>query len=152
MAIDVSTGNLLLPALQLSIGNQQWIDPESKQVFLVPPEITLIESSLNDTSTNVRIFRTETELVDIWLKNAGAGGWTGGQLAHVQNISNVYNNYFKDNQATAITQDLKTINRNLINKLKEKLMLKQLNIMKSFIKTLWMLGEHILLCQLQLVV
>ena len=109
MAIDVSTGDLLLPALQLSPGNQPWIDKESQQTFLVPPEITLTETSSNDRTINVRIFRSETELVDVWLKNAEAGGWTGGQLAHVQNISDVYKNYFQDNQATAITQELKTM-------------------------------------------
>ena len=109
MAIDVSTGDLLLPALQLSAGSQPWTDKESQQTFLVPPEITLTETSSNDGTIHVRLFRTETELVDIWLKNAEAGGWTGGQLAHVQNISDVYKNYFKDNQATAITQELKTM-------------------------------------------
>ncbi|CAF3323683.1 unnamed protein product [Rotaria sp. Silwood2] len=88
---------------------RQWMEKESQQIFLVPPEITLTKPSLNEIGINVRIFHTETELVDVWLKNAEAGGWTGGQLAHVQNISDVYNNYFKDNQATAITQDLKTM-------------------------------------------
>ena len=106
MAIDLSTGNLLLPALKFSSGNETWTDQESKQTFLIPPEILLKESSLTENSVNIRIFRTEIELANVWLKNAQAGGWTGGQLAHVQNISDIYKNYFKDNQATAITQDL----------------------------------------------
>ncbi|CAF1068212.1 unnamed protein product [Rotaria sordida] len=108
MAIDVTTGDLLLPALQLSTGNRQWTENESKQTFLIPPEITLTEPSLNESSINVLIFHTETDLVDVWLKNAAAGTWTGGQLAYVQNMFDVYEKYFKDNQATAITQDLKT--------------------------------------------
>ncbi|CAF3775100.1 unnamed protein product [Rotaria sp. Silwood1] len=109
----VTSGNdSNLPTLMPNIvyrGDQQWIDSESKQTFLVPREITLTKSSGNDNSIKVRVFRAETELVDVWLKNAEAGGWTGGELAHVQNITDVYNNYFKDNQAMAVIQDLKIV-------------------------------------------
>ncbi|CAF0882579.1 unnamed protein product [Didymodactylos carnosus] len=111
MAIDISTGELLLPVLKLSKGSKQWTDKESGKIFLVPPELTLRESLSNNEENKVivRIFQTENDLVDIWLKNAEAGGWTGGQLANVQNISDVYKTYFFDDQVMAITQQFKVL-------------------------------------------
>ncbi|CAF0928741.1 unnamed protein product [Didymodactylos carnosus] len=122
ITIDVSTGALKLPALEFTFnkGSRLWTDRESGQTFIVPSEILLTDTvsssdNNNNSSIIIRIFRTETELADVWLRNAESGGWSGGQLADIKNISNLYDNYFKDNQATAISQDFKTIHTLTIN-------------------------------------
>ncbi|CAF0806318.1 unnamed protein product [Didymodactylos carnosus] len=103
--------DILLPALELteSTTGPQWTDPESGQVFYTPEEVKLDLPSSIDNSVSVSIFNTENELVDVWLRGYTAGGWTGGEFARSKDISDVYNRFFKDNQATSISQDLKVM-------------------------------------------
>ncbi|CAF0806299.1 unnamed protein product [Didymodactylos carnosus] len=109
MGIDISTGDVLLPVLELSKGSEIWTDKESGGRFLVPLGLTLTEKHKTEDSVKVRLFSTETDLVNVWLKNAEEGGWTGGQLAGVENIADVYQKYFKDDQSMAITQDFQVL-------------------------------------------
>ncbi|CAF3947660.1 unnamed protein product [Rotaria sp. Silwood1] len=110
MAIDISTGDILLPALELTDnGSKQWTDVESGQIFYIPNEVEITKASDNDNGVSVRIFNTENELVDTWLRGYEEGGWSGGQFARTKNISHVFDLYFKDNQATSISQNLKVV-------------------------------------------
>ncbi|CAF1223186.1 unnamed protein product [Didymodactylos carnosus] len=87
-------------------GIQKWTDKQSKQTFLISPELILTESQSSNnekTTVTVRMLPTENGLVNVWLRNAEAGGRIGSQLAGVQNTSDLYEKYFKDDQAMAIT-------------------------------------------------
>ncbi|CAF3629212.1 unnamed protein product [Rotaria sp. Silwood1] len=108
IAIDISTGKLYLPAFETSKTNSSiWTDPISRQSLRVPPEIQLTTASeMKNDEVTIRIFRTENEMTDVWLRNAEAGYWTGGQFAYSRNISDLYNAYFAENQGTAVAQQL----------------------------------------------
>ncbi|CAF4029862.1 unnamed protein product, partial [Rotaria sp. Silwood1] len=110
VAIDITTGKLLLPALEFSKdGNTTW--QINDQSFHVPPEVNVTRPfyAVGAADINIRIFQTETEMANVWLRNAEAGYWSGGQFAYSRNISDLYYSYFKDNQATAILQRLETL-------------------------------------------
>ncbi|CAF1223204.1 unnamed protein product [Didymodactylos carnosus] len=56
MAIDISTGALLLSVLKISKGVQKWTDKQSKQTFLISPELILTEpQSSNNEKTTVSL-------------------------------------------------------------------------------------------------
>ena len=109
MAIDISTGDILLPALSFTPGTTTWTDRESGDTFLVPDEVTITEPQVDDNNVNVKIFPTENDLVQVWLRNYEAGQWSGGEFARTKNISDVYDRFFKNGQATAISQDLNVV-------------------------------------------
>ncbi|CAF1084830.1 unnamed protein product [Didymodactylos carnosus] len=110
MAIDISTGDILLPALEISEKTSTtWTDPESGQVFYVPDEVKVDPPSSNDNNISVRIFDTENELFGFWLRGNEAGSWTGAEFARRKAVSDVYNQFFKDNQAISILQDLRVM-------------------------------------------
>ncbi|CAF1118015.1 unnamed protein product, partial [Didymodactylos carnosus] len=89
MAIDVATGKLLLPALELTfsttITNRTvlWTDSKSGQAFIVPTEAALYSPDGAQTTTDIRIFRNEQELVDVWLRNENPGSWSGGEYSQM---------------------------------------------------------------------
>ncbi|CAF1262467.1 unnamed protein product [Rotaria sordida] len=110
MGIDIGTGDILLPALELTNNiRKQWTDVESGQIFYIPNEVEITKASDKDSGVSVRIFATENELVDTWLRGYAEGGWSGGQFARTKNISHVFDLYFKDNQATSISQNVKVL-------------------------------------------
>ncbi|CAF4382593.1 unnamed protein product, partial [Rotaria sordida] len=81
MGIDIGTGDILLPVLELTNNiRKQWTDVESGQIFYIPNEVEITKASVEDSGVSVRIFNTENELVDTWLRGYAEGGWSGGQF------------------------------------------------------------------------
>ncbi|CAF1084935.1 unnamed protein product [Didymodactylos carnosus] len=54
---------------------------EPGQIFYVPVEVKLDPPSSNDNNVSVRIFITECELVDVWLRGYEAGCWSSSEFA-----------------------------------------------------------------------
>jgi hypothetical protein len=107
MAFDSATGKLLLPALNFTYDKSTtWNDPNTNQDFYIPNEVTLTPSTIeNSANVDVRIFKTEIELADIWQKShLTSDHWLGGEFGLVQNISDLYDKYFKDGRMAAINQ------------------------------------------------
>ncbi|CAF1350146.1 unnamed protein product [Didymodactylos carnosus] len=79
MTIDISTGIITLPALQLTYSDgaeNLWTDSYSKQPFIIPNEVLLKNVSEDENKPTVRIFKTEMDLVNVWTRNADDGYWT----------------------------------------------------------------------------
>ncbi|CAF1072377.1 unnamed protein product, partial [Didymodactylos carnosus] len=98
MAIDFSTGKVLLPALQLTYPlspspDSLWKDPLSGPVFILPNEVSL--KPLNDDALNVNVssYSTPTEFTDAWLHLGADGDWSTNDqgTAIAQNDSKLYN-------------------------------------------------------------
>lgn len=108
MAIDISTGDILLPALNFTEGTATWTDStESGQIFSVPNEVTITPVQNEDNRVSVRIFPTENDLVKVWLNNYESNQWYGGAFARRKNISDIYEQFYQNGQATAISQDFR---------------------------------------------
>jgi hypothetical protein len=108
MTIDISTGIITLPALQLTYSDgaeNLWTDPYSKQSFIIPNEVLLTNVSDDENKPAVHIFKTEVDLVDVWTRDADSGYWTGGEFGLTKTILDVYTKFFTDNQATSISQN-----------------------------------------------
>ncbi|CAF1240494.1 unnamed protein product [Rotaria sordida] len=108
MTIDISTGKITLPALELTYtdGTEKlWTDSYSKQSFIVPNEVLLTNVSTDENKPKVSIFKTEVDLVNVWTRNADGGYWTGGEFGLAKTALNVYTDFFTENQATSISQN-----------------------------------------------
>ncbi|CAF2684273.1 unnamed protein product [Rotaria sp. Silwood2] len=65
--------------------------------------------ALDRSRIGVNIFPTENDLVKVWLRGYETGQWSGGELARTKDISDVYEKFLKNGQATAISQDFKVL-------------------------------------------
>ncbi|CAF3848030.1 unnamed protein product [Rotaria sp. Silwood1] len=116
MSVDMSTGNILLPALKLTsplnpTAESLWKDPHSGRVFILPNEITL--EPLRDTmlDANVSSYGTPIELIDSWLRLGADGRWSTSFLSNLQDISDIDATYFSDDQGMAIAQNYSKLYR-----------------------------------------
>ncbi|EAS00100.2 MAC/perforin domain protein (macronuclear) [Tetrahymena thermophila SB210] len=112
-SFDVSTGELKLPAIQLTYSqepNQQQIytDPISNNQFVIADETDAFQF---DSGDDIRIFKNEFELANIWLDATKDGQWLGGQYSSSKDLIDVFERFFKGNQNTSIAQLLKNVVR-----------------------------------------
>ncbi|CAF1340765.1 unnamed protein product, partial [Didymodactylos carnosus] len=110
MAIDFSTGNVLLPALRLTYplspsSDFLWKDPHSGRVFILPNEVNLTRLNDDLLDVNVSSYSTPTEFTDAWLRLGADGDWSTSLLSNLQDISDIDSTYFLDDQGTAIAQN-----------------------------------------------
>jgi hypothetical protein len=110
MAIDISTGDVLLPALQLTYplspsSDSLWTDPHSGRIFILPNEVNI--EPLNDVSLDVNVssYSSPTEFIDAWLRLGTDSDWSASLLSNLQDISDIDSTYFLDDQGTAIAQN-----------------------------------------------
>ncbi|CAF1574124.1 unnamed protein product [Didymodactylos carnosus] len=59
-------------------------DTKPGQIFYVPVEVKLDPPSSNDNNVSVRIFITECELVDVWLRGYEAGCWSSSEFSRTK--------------------------------------------------------------------
>ncbi|KAL4511146.1 hypothetical protein ABPG73_008224 [Tetrahymena malaccensis] len=105
-SFDISTGQLKLPAIQLTYSDKGQIykDPLSESQFIIADE-TLVEQVNLDA--DVKIFQNEFELTNIWLNATKNGQWLGGEYSQSKDLNDVFQKFFKGNQETSISQLLK---------------------------------------------
>ncbi|KAL4511142.1 hypothetical protein ABPG73_008220 [Tetrahymena malaccensis] len=112
-SFDISTGELKLPAVQLtypSDPSQQYIykDPHSDHQFLLPQEIQTEQVNLD---ADIKIFKNEFELTNIWLDATKNGQWLGGEYSQLKDLNYVFDRFFRGNQETSISQLSKNVVR-----------------------------------------
>ena len=95
MTIDLSTGEIKLPALKLTYSAQSKLPDEAN--------VTTADN-IEHSEPNVYVFRTEEDFIHLWDQQSGS--WIGGELGHVKGLLQMYNHFFAENQATAIIQHL----------------------------------------------
>lgn len=105
MTIDITTGNLLLPAIDFTHDNNtSWTDPRTKRIYHYPAEVTVIAAPASSTKPIVRVFLTARELANEWKYRRTQGDWFGGEFGRSKSILDLQKRFFNDDQAIAITQ------------------------------------------------
>ncbi|KAL4474480.1 hypothetical protein ABPG72_016158 [Tetrahymena utriculariae] len=109
-SFDISTGELKLPAIQLTYSNegQLYQDPFSGIQFVLADETSIEQVNLN---ADVKIFKNEFELTNIWLDATQNGQWLGGEYSQSKELNDVFERFFKGNQQTSISQLTKNVVR-----------------------------------------
>ncbi|CAF1533633.1 unnamed protein product [Rotaria sp. Silwood1] len=105
MTLDITTGTLLLPALEYTyLGNSYWTDPILNTTYQVPRGVSLPAINQSDNTPIARVFLTATELSNEWKYKKLRGSWLGGEFGHSKSLGDIYRRFFSNNQGTAITQ------------------------------------------------
>ncbi|KAL4511159.1 hypothetical protein ABPG73_008237 [Tetrahymena malaccensis] len=112
-SFDISTGQLKLPAIQLTYSSepsqeQIYKDPLSDHTFVIADETQIEQINLD---ADVKIFKNEFELTNIWLDATKNGQWFGGEYSQSKDLNEVFEKYFKGNQETSISQLSKNVIR-----------------------------------------
>ncbi|KAL4511151.1 hypothetical protein ABPG73_008229 [Tetrahymena malaccensis] len=110
VSFDISTGELKLPAIQLTYSNegQVYQDPSSGRQFIVADETQIEQVNLD---ADIKIFKNEFELTNIWLGATQNGQWLGGEYGQSKDLNDVFERFFRGNQETSISQLLKNVVR-----------------------------------------
>jgi hypothetical protein len=64
------------------------LDPYSKKSFIISNKVLLTNVSEDENKPTVCIFKTEVDLVDVWIRNADDGYWTGGEFGYMFDDTN----------------------------------------------------------------
>ncbi|KAL4511137.1 hypothetical protein ABPG73_008215 [Tetrahymena malaccensis] len=112
-SFDISTGELKLPAIELTYQqepspDQIYKDPFSEKSFIIADE-TIVEQINLDA--DVKVFKNEFELTSIWLDATQRGQWLGGEYSQSKDLNDVFDRFFKGNQETSISQLPKNVIR-----------------------------------------
>ncbi|KAL4474481.1 hypothetical protein ABPG72_016159 [Tetrahymena utriculariae] len=109
-SFDISTGELKLPAIQLTFQNEGQIyqDPFSGHQFIVADETQIEQVNLD---ADIKIFKNEFELTNIWLDATQNGQWFGGEYSQSKDLNEVFERFFRGNQQTSIAQQMKNVVR-----------------------------------------
>ncbi|KAL4511143.1 hypothetical protein ABPG73_008221 [Tetrahymena malaccensis] len=109
-SFDISTGELKLPAIQLTYSNEAQIyqDPFSDHQYIVADETQIEQVNLD---ADIKIFKNEFELTNIWLDATQRGQWLGGEYSQSKDLNDVFQRYFQGNQETSISQLLRNVIR-----------------------------------------
>ncbi|KAL4511145.1 hypothetical protein ABPG73_008223 [Tetrahymena malaccensis] len=109
-SFDISTGELKLPAIQLTYQNegQVYQDPFSGRQFIVADETQIEQVNLD---ADIKIFKNEFELTNIWLDATQNGQWFGGEYSQSKDLNEVFERFFRGNKETSISQLMKNVVR-----------------------------------------
>ncbi|CAF1472757.1 unnamed protein product [Adineta steineri] len=105
MTLDITTGTLLLPALEYTyLGNNYWTDPITSIMYQAPRGITFPGIKTTDNDPVSRVFLTAAELSNEWKYEKLKGSWLGGEFGHSKSLLDLYKKFFSMNQGIAIVQ------------------------------------------------
>jgi hypothetical protein len=105
MTFDITTGNLLLPAIDFTHDNNtSWQDPLTNETYWCPREITVLSVDQKENQPVARVFLSSSELANHWKYAQTRGDWLGGEFGHSKSILDLQARFFSDDQAIAITQ------------------------------------------------
>ncbi|CAF3989734.1 unnamed protein product, partial [Adineta steineri] len=105
MTLDITTGSLLLPAIEFTYPNTTfWTDPFNNQTYWSPQEVAILPANVSENVPIARIFLNPAELINEWKYERLEGTWLGGEFGHSQNVLDIYDKFFSSNQAVSITQ------------------------------------------------
>lgn len=105
MSMDLSTGQLKFPALNLTYNssNKTWTDPYSNRTYLLPTELDIMMPEKSEGVPSVQIFHSESEMMAVWTRQLESGTWLGGEYAEIKNVSFIRNQFFNETEGTAIS-------------------------------------------------
>lgn len=105
MTLDVTTGKLLLPAIEFTYPNTTfWMDPFNNQTYWSPQEVAVLGVNASENVPVARVFLNPNELINEWKYERLEGTWLGGEFGHSQTVLDIYNKFFTEKQAVSITQ------------------------------------------------
>jgi len=105
LTIDVTTGELKLPALKYDDSPTTWTDPSTRVVYNIPYGVSLSVKGVSSENIPItRVFKTEEQLVSVWETGYKQGNWLGGEFGQSKGILDLYNKFFSKQQATSINQ------------------------------------------------
>ncbi|KAL4511127.1 hypothetical protein ABPG73_008205 [Tetrahymena malaccensis] len=112
-SFDISTGELKLPAIELTYPenpsqDQIYTDPLSNRQYVMADQTQVEQIQLD---ADVKIFKDEFELTSIWLDATKSGQWLGGEYSQSKDLNDVFDRFFKGNQETSISQQAKNVIR-----------------------------------------
>ncbi|KAL4511131.1 hypothetical protein ABPG73_008209 [Tetrahymena malaccensis] len=112
-SFDISTGELKLPAIQLTYQqepsqDQIYRDPVTSNQYVIADETQVENINLD---ADVKIFKNEFELTNIWIDAVQNGQWLGGEYSKSKDLNEVFERFFKGNQETSISQQAKNVVR-----------------------------------------
>ncbi|EAR96755.4 MAC/perforin domain protein (macronuclear) [Tetrahymena thermophila SB210] len=113
VSFDITTGELKLPAIQLTYQKeptqeQIWKDPLSDNQFIIADETQVEQIELQP---DIKIFQNEQELSNLWIEAAQNGYWLGGQYSHSQDLNQIFEKFFKGDQEMSVSQMTKNVLR-----------------------------------------
>jgi hypothetical protein len=119
MTIDITTGRLLLPAIDFTDDNTTfWKDPLTNEIYWHPREVSVISVAENENQPIARAFLSASELANYWKYEQTRGDWLGGEFGHSKTILDLQSRFFADDQAIAITQEPYVLYRLKVEELK----------------------------------
>ena len=119
MTIDITTGHLLLPAIDTTYDNNtSWVDPITNEIYYYPSEISVVSTADVTSDLIVRTFLTARELALEWKYGRVRGTWFGGEFGHSKSTLDLQQRFFSDDQAIAITQKASVLYRLKVETLK----------------------------------
>jgi hypothetical protein len=105
MTLDVTTGNLLYPAIDFTNDNTvPWLDPLTGEEYWRPREISVLPVDEKENQPVAHVFLSSSELANHWKYAQTRGDWLGGEFGHSKSILDLQARFFSDDQAIAITQ------------------------------------------------
>jgi hypothetical protein len=105
MTLDVTTGNLLYPAIDFTHDDTtSWQDPLTSEVYWYPREISVRPVNEKENQPVAHVFLSSSELANHWRYAQTRGDWLGGEFGHSKSILDLQARFFSDDQAIAITQ------------------------------------------------
>jgi len=106
MTIDVSTGELKLPAWNYDFNGatSYFTDPLSGETFLLPKGLSLSIQVSGENVPQTHVFKTAAEVASVWETGYKDGNWLGGEFGHSKSILDLYNKFFSKQQSSAINQ------------------------------------------------
>ena len=105
LTIDVTTGELKLPALDYKDSTATWTDPSTQLTYAIPQGVTLSTVGVQaENKPTTRVFKTEDHLTSVWESGYKRGSWLGGEFGQSKGVLDLYEKLFSKQQATSINQ------------------------------------------------
>lgn len=108
VTIDITTGQLKLPAINYVNSPNSWVDVLSGIVYSIPYDVSLSIEGFPHTPS-IRVFNTVEELAKVWEDGYKDGKWLGGEFGERKSIIDLYTKFFSKYQKTSISQNPHTL-------------------------------------------
>jgi len=112
LTIDITNGELKLPALEYTNSKRKWLDTVTGLSYAIPSGVSLTEDGISTENVpKINVFKDEEQLTLIWEKGYKQGYWLGGEFGKSKGILNLYEKFFSKQQATSINQHPRALYR-----------------------------------------
>jgi hypothetical protein len=81
-----------------------WTDPITQETYALPAGLALNVEVAGENVVTTRIFKSASDLVNVWESGYTAGNWLGGEFGNSKSVQNLYSQFFSQQQSTSINQ------------------------------------------------